>query len=42
MVFFDEFCVFGWNVKMIGFLVLSVINDLNIVVDVGFVIGVIV
>ena len=30
----------GWNPKIIGFLVFTAINDLNIVVDVGLVTGV--
>lgn len=41
VVCFDDFCVFGWNVKIIGFFVLIVIIVLKIVVDVGFVVGVI-
>lgn len=31
----------GWKVKIIGFFVFKVISDLKIVVDVGFVVGVI-
>src|SRR5690554_2870562 len=36
-----DFCAFGWNANIIGFLVLIAMSALNIVVDVGFVTGVI-
>ena len=36
-----HFCADGWNPKIITFLVFAAIIDLNIVVDVGFVTGVI-
>lgn len=41
VVFVEDFWVFGWKVKMIGFFVFNVIIDLKIVVEVGFVVGVI-
>jgi len=37
---FEQFCALGWKLNIIGFLPLIQINDLNIVVDVGFVTGV--
>ena len=35
-----HFCADGWKPNIITFLVLAAINDLNIVVEVGFVTGV--
>ena len=36
----DDCCADGWNPKMIGLRAFAQINDLNMVVDVGFVTGV--